>query len=251
MKVSIITVVYNSQDTVADALRSVAEQDYPDIQHIVIDGGSNDNTVDVISANLDRVSVFISEPDRGIYDAMNKGIDQADGDIIGFLNSDDVYAHKSVVSTIVDAIVDNNVDGCYANLIYLDDIRSSNIKRRWKSRDHEPGLCFKGWMPAHPTFYIKKAKFDQIGKFNIELGNQADLEFCARAFEIHKIKTVYHEEVWVKMRTGGVSQSNLITMLKSNWRSYKALRALGSGANPVMFFIRKFGGKIPQFFNTR
>ncbi len=249
MKVSIITVVYNSQETVADALQSVAEQDYPDIQHIVIDGGSSDNTVDVISENLDRVSSFISEPDRGIYDAMNKGVDRADGEIIGFLNSDDVFAHRSVVSTIVGAIADNNVDGCYANLIYLDDIRSSKIKRRWKSRDHEPGLCFKGWMPAHPTFYIKKAKFDQVGKFNIELGNQADLEFCARAFEIHKIQTIYCDDVWVKMRTGGASQSNLFTMIKSNWRSYVALRRLGSSYNPLMFFIRKFGTKIPQFFN--
>ena len=251
MKVSIITVVFNSANTVRDALLSVAEQDHDDIEHIVIDGASTDGSVEVIRQHSDGVAHFISEPDRGIYDAMNKGIKLASGDVIGFLNSDDVYANKSIVSKIVSAFQrkgNEDLESVYADLIYLDNLGDTKIRRRWMSRNYVPGLCFKGWMPAHPTLYIQSKKFREIGLFNTSLGNQADLEFCARAFELHKMSSLYFPEIWVRMRTGGASQSSVRTMIKSNWRSYRALRKLGMRRDPISFFLIKFGSKLPQFF---
>ena len=248
MKVTVITVVYNSVNTVEDALKSVAEQTHPDIEHIVIDGASDDGTVDVVNQYSSSITHFISEPDKGIYDAMNKGLNLASGDVIGFLNSDDVYANPSVLSDIVALHQDESLDACYANLVYVDDLSDSKIKRAWRSREYEPGLCFKGWMPAHPTLYIKRAMIEKVGSFDITLGNQADLEFCARAFEVHNMSSHYCRDNWVIMRTGGASQASLKSMVVSNWRSYKALKKLGLKRNPVSFFAIKFGTKLPQFF---
>lgn len=247
MKVSIITVVYNSAHTIKDALLSVSQQDYDDIEHVVIDGASTDGTGDVIRQNSNRVAQWLSEPDHGIYDAMNKGIKLASGDVIGFLNSDDVYADKSVISRVVSEL-EEGVDSVYADLVYVDNLSDKHIKRRWMSRSHVPGLCFKGWMPAHPTLYIKRDKFQQIGLFDNSLGNQADLQFCARAFEQHYMSSRYCPEIWVRMRTGGASQANLWSMVRSNWRSYLALRKLGMKRDPITFFAIKFGSKLPQFF---
>ena len=251
MKVSIITVVFDSVNTVRDALLSVADQDHDDIEHIVIDGASTDGSVAVIRQNSNRVAHFVSEPDQGIYDAMNKGLRLASGDIIGFLNSDDVYANRSVVSKIVSAFQrkgNEDLESVYADLIYLDNLGDTKIRRRWMSRNYVPGLCFKGWMPAHPTLYIRSKKFREIGLFNTSLGNQADLEFCARAFELHNMSSLYFSEIWVWMRTGGASQSSIRSMIKSNWRSYRALRHLGMKRDPISYFLIKFGSKLPQFF---
>ena len=248
MKISVITVVYNSVDTIEDALRSVANQDYQDIEHIVIDGASSDGSVDIIRQHSASIEHFVSETDQGIYDAMNKGLALASGDVVGFLNSDDVYATDDVLSKVAKAHANENIDAVYADLVYVDDLDDKHIKRRWLSRDYKPGLCFKGWMPAHPTLYIKRKVFNEIGGFDINLGNQADLEFCARAFEIHQISSHYFPEIWVRMRTGGASQSNIVSMIKSNWRSYKALCRLGMRKDPISFFLIKFASKLPQFF---
>lgn len=248
MKITVITVAYNSSNTIADALASVAEQTHPDIEHIIIDGGSTDNSMSIVKRYSAGLAHVVSEPDAGIYDAMNKGLDLASGDVVGFLNSDDVYAHDKVLSEIAQAHQDINVDACYANLVYVDDLSDTTIKRFWRSKQYSPGLCFTGWMPAHPTLYIKRDVLNKIGRFDITLGNQADLEFCVRAFEIHKISSWYCNTVWVRMRTGGVSQSAIWTMIKSNWRSYKALRKLGLKKNPMSFFVIKLGAKLPQFF---
>jgi len=254
MKITVITVVYNSVKTIADALKSVAEQTYPDIEHIVIDGASTDGTIELIKRYQrtgDNTSRFVSEPDQGIYDAMNKGLNLATGDVIGFLNSDDVYAHNEVLAEVAEIHHRRDIDGCYADLIYLNDLEDTQIKRFWRSREYQPGLCFRGWMPAHPTLYLKARVFERVGQFNIMLGNQADLEFCARAFELHHINTYYSPQIWVKMRTGGASQSSISAMVKSNWRSYKALKKLGLKRNPVSFFAVKFSAKLPQFFTKQ
>ncbi len=248
MKITVITVVFNSADTIEDALRSVAEQTHKDIEHIVIDGASNDGSQAIIERYHESLAHMVSEPDRGIYDAMNKGLRLATGEVIGFLNSDDVYADKDVLNKVAD-LHRQDIDACYADLIYLDDIRSDRVKRRWRSQDYRQGLCFSGWMPAHPTLYLKRSVFDRVGEFDVELGNQADLEFCARAFENVGISSVYVPEIWVKMRTGGASQANILTMIKSNWASYQALKKLGLRRDPIRFFIGKFGAKLPQFFS--
>ncbi len=247
--ISVITVVYNSVETVLDAIQSVASQNHPHIEHIVIDGASTDGTAELIAKHSGGLAHFISESDKGIYDAMNKGLSLATGDVIGFLNADDVYAHEDVLCDVARCHRNSDLQACYADLIYLDNINDTKVKRYWRSKVYKPGLCFTGWMPAHPTLYIKRRAFTQIGQFNIELGNQADLEFCARAFEIHKLSSEYVPSVWVKMRTGGVSQANILTMIRSNWASYLALKKLGSQRNPISFFVGKFGAKLPQFFN--
>ena len=248
MKVSIITVVFNGERTIADALKSVAAQDYPNIEHIVIDGASTDETLTVINANSAKVATIVSEPDSGIYDAMNKGIELATGDIIGLLNADDVFNDHSVISQVVEAHLDDHVDACYADLVYVKESDLSIVTRYWRSRKYKKGLCFSGWMPAHPTLYLKRRVYEQVGLYNTGLRYQADLEFCARAFDLHAISSLYIPKLWVRMRLGGVTNNSVGSMVKGNWESYLALRKLGLKRGPITYFVIKFGSKLPSFF---
>ncbi len=249
MKISIITVVFNAEQTIGDALRSVAGQTYPNIEHIVIDGASTDRTLEVIEANSNRVTRLVSEPDSGIYDAMNKGVELATGDVIGLLNADDVLQNDTVISQVAQAHQDPNLDACYADLVYVKAHDLSDVTRYWRSRDHQQGLCFKGWMPAHPTLYLKRRVYKKVGLFNTQLRYQSDLEFCARAFEIHAITSKYIPTLWVRMRLGGVTNNSLASMIKGNWESYLALRKLGLRRDPFSYFAIKFGAKLPSFFS--
>lgn len=251
MKVSIITVVYNAEHTIADAIASVADQQHSDIEHIVIDGASTDGTLAVIRANSESITHAISEPDSGIYDAMNKGIKLATGDVIGLLNADDVYQHSKVIAEAVDAHQDAGLDACYSDLVYVKADDLSQVTRYWRSREYVAGLCFKGWMPAHPTLFLKRRVYDKVGLFNTELNYQSDLEFCVRAFEHHKITSVYIPKLWVRMRLGGVTNGSFKTMVAGNWESYLALRKLGLKRDPISYFVIKFASKLPQFLNKR
>jgi len=247
VKISIITVVFNAEQTIADAIESVASQTYPDVEHIVIDGASTDGSLDIISRHKSTLAQLVSEPDTGIYDAMNKGITLASGDVIGLLNADDVLQDSSVLEQVAAAHQDESLDACYADLVYVKSDDLSQVVRYWRSREHIAGLCFNGWMPAHPTLYLKKRVYDRVGLFNTSLRYQSDLEFCARAFEVHSIRSRYIDKLWVRMRMGGVTNNSFSTMWKGNWESYKALRALGLKRNPMSYFIVKFAAKIPQF----
>jgi len=247
MKISVITVVFNAEQTIGDALKSVAAQSHPDVEHIVIDGASTDNTLAVIKQHAGNIAQFVSEPDTGIYDAMNKGIKLATGDVIGLLNADDVYQDDSVLTQVATAHSDFELDACYADLVYVKVNDLSIVTRYWRSQAYSKGLCFKGWMPAHPTFYLKRRVYERVGLYNAKLDYQADLEFCARAFEVHNISSVYLPELWVRMRMGGVTNASLSTMLKGNWESYKALKKLGLKRNPISYFTLKFAEKLPQF----
>lgn len=249
MKVSIITVVFNAEHTVADAIASVAKQSHNDIEHIVIDGASTDGTLNVINANSGTIAHIISEPDTGIYDAMNKGVRLATGDIVGLLNADDVYEHDDVIAEVVEAHQDPLLDACYSDLVYVKADDLSQVTRYWRSKEYVKGLCFKGWMPAHPTLFLKRHVYDKVGLFNTELDYQADLEFCARAFELHSISSFYIPKLWVRMRLGGVTNGSIKTMVMGNWESYLALRKLGLKRDPISYFLIKFSSKLPQFFN--
>jgi glycosyltransferase involved in cell wall biosynthesis len=251
MKVSIITVVFNAEQTIADALRSVASQTHLDIEHIVIDGASTDRTLEVIEANAEHVTTLISEPDKGIYDAMNKGLKLATGDVVGLLNADDVLQDESVISQVAEAHRDPELDACYADLVYVKQDDVSQVTRYWRSQSHRKGLCFNGWMPAHPTFYLKRRVYQQVGLFNTGLRYQSDLEFCARVFEVHSISSLYIPKLWVRMRLGGVTNNSFGSMLKGNWESYLALRKLGLKKDPISYFVIKFGSKIPSFFSRK
>ncbi len=239
LRVSVITVVYNGASTIADTLDSVAQQSYPDIEHIVIDGASSDSTVEVVR-RYPHISQLISEPDQGIYDAMNKGVAAATGDVIVLLNADDHYQHDDVVQLAVNALQDNQVDACYADLVYVKTNDVDIVTRYWTSQAHRPGLCFSGWMPAHPTLFMRRSVYDKVGLFNIALKYQADLEFCARVFEVHGTSSVYVPQIWVRMRMGGVTNGSLKTMLQGNWESYQALKRLGLRSG----FFRYFGAKL-------
>jgi len=248
VKISIITVVFNAEETIGDAIQSVAAQTYKDVEHIVVDGASTDGTPDVIRQYQSQLATVISEPDNGIYDAMNKGIQAATGDVIGLLNADDVFEDESVLEQVARAHRDQALDACYADLVYVRAHDTSQVVRYWRSRNHYAGLCFKGWMPAHPTFYVKKRVYDQVGLYDTTLNYQSDLEFCARAFEQHSIRSRYIPSLWVRMRLGGVTNNSFQTMWRGNWESYFALKKLGLKRNPVTYFLLKFSAKLPQFF---
>ena len=247
MKITVITVVRNAQDTIADTIKSVASQNYSDVEHIIIDGASTDKTLDVIESLKGSISCLVSEPDDGLYDAMNKGIGLATGDVIGMLNADDVYQNDAVLQQVADAHRDKDLDACYANLVYVQKADLTVVTRHWFSRKHKPGLCFTGWMPAHPTLYLKKRVYHQVGFYNTNLNYQADLEFCARAFDVHKISSRFIPMLWVRMRLGGVTNNKFTDIVKGNWESYQALKELGLKRNPVSYFTIKLASKIPQY----
>lgn len=247
MKVSIITICYNSQETLEDTIKSVLAQDYTDIEYIIIDGASKDNTPKIIEKYKNSISHVTSEPDKGIYDAMNKGVKKASGDLVGILNSDDFYANSSVISNIVDAINKNNSDSIYADLVYVDRLNPKKIIRTWKSGEYKHNLFLKGWMPPHPTFFVKKWVYEKYGKYNTSLKSAADYEFMLRVMHRHSISTSYLPETITKMRTGGESNVSLNNRLRANREDRKAWKL--NGLKPNLFtLIRKPLSKIKQFF---
>jgi len=246
MKFSIITVCYNSARTLADTLASVREQLYPDIEHIVVDGASSDASVEIIRTNGQRVATFVSEPDRGIYDAMNKGIHLATGEVVGFLNSDDVFAHEDVVSRIAYAMLEPSIDACYGDLVYVSKENMNKVVRYWKSREYQPGLCAKGWMPAHPTFYARRAVYQCYGGFDLNLKLQADFEMALRLLDIARIRTVYLPEILVRMRAGGASNASFRNVIQGNIEAARACRKHGLPGG-FRFVAGKILSRIPQF----
>jgi len=222
MKVSIVTVVYNSENTIKDAIESVLNQTYKNIEYIIIDGASTDRTVEIIKSYRNKINKFVSEPDKGIYDAMNKGIKLATGDIVGILNSDDVYADNNVIETIANTFQKNDYDAIYGDLIYVDKENLDKVIRYWKSNPFEKGLFQKGWHPAHPTFFVKREIYDRYGLFNLDFKIAADYELMLRFMERYNIGTYYIPEVLVKMRVGGESNRSLKNILKANIECYKA-----------------------------
>lgn len=247
MKISIITVVLNARHTITDALQSVAHQTHDNIEHIVIDGGSTDGTLEILTTHQAQLSKLVSEPDSGLYDAMNKGLQLATGDVIGILNADDVYQDETVLHQVANAHADDSLDACYADLVYVRQQNLDKVVRYWRSMDHTEGLCFKGWMPAHPTLFLKQRVYHTVGLFDTRLRFQADLEFCARAFELHKISSVYIPKLWVRMRMGGVTNNSLKSIVKGNWESYRALKRIGLRRNPISYFMVKFASRLRQY----
>jgi glycosyltransferase involved in cell wall biosynthesis len=247
VKVSIITICYNSQETLEDTIKSVLAQDYNDIEYIIIDGASKDNTPKIIEKYKNCISHVTSEPDKGIYDAMNKGVEKANGDLVGILNSDDFYANNSVISNIVAAINKNNSDSIYADLVYVDRMNPKKTIRTWRSGEYKHNLFLKGWMPPHPTFFVKKWVYEKYGKYNTSLKSAADYEFMLRVLHKHGISTSYFPETITKMRTGGESNASLNNRLRANSEDRKAWKL--NGLKPNLFtLIRKPLSKIKQFF---
>lgn len=227
MKISIITVVYNGASTLRSCIDSVLSQDYSSVEYIIVDGQSKDGTVDLVKAYGSRIDQFISEPDKGIYDAMNKGLKLATGDVIGILNADDFYASNTVISDIVKEMKVTNADGAYGDLEYVDAINNDLVKRSWKSGAYKINSFMNGWMPPHPTFFLKKTVYEAKGGFRLDLGSAADYELMLRMIHKEAIKLAYVPKVLVKMRMGGVSNSNLSNRLAANRNDRKAWEVNG------------------------
>jgi len=246
MKVTIITPTFNSAATVRDTLQSVAAQSYGAIEHIIVDGRSQDETLEFISA-FPHVSKVISEQDLGIFDAMNKGITQAQGDIIGILNSDDIYSSSEVIQQVVQIFQTTSSDALYANLVYTRREDTSKVVRRWVSGNYARTNFYRGWMPPHPTFFVKRSIYEQFGKYNLDFKNAADYELMLRFLFKENIKVTYLPIELVRMRVGGASNRSLRSRISSNRMDALAWKV--NGLKPKWYtFIRKPLSKLKQYF---
>jgi glycosyltransferase involved in cell wall biosynthesis len=245
MKISVITATYNSAATVRDTLTSICRQDHPDIEHIIIDGRSTDGTLGIV-AHFPHVAKIVSEKDKGIYDAMNKGIRLATGDVIGILNSDDIYIDSSVLSAVATAFADPDVMTVYADLQYVDADNPDRIKRTWITGPFRKSSFYYGWMPPHPTFFVRREVYERTGLFNTDLRSAADYELMLRILLKHGVPAYYIPRVIVKMRAGGVSNASLGNRLRANREDRLAWKL--NGLRPYFFTLYlKPLRKITQF----
>ena len=224
MKVTIITVTLNSARFLEESIRSVIEQDFSDIEHIVIDGGSTDGTLTIIEKYRSHIAKYVSEKDNGMYDAINKGMKIAGGDIIGILNSDDILASPDVITTIVAGFDEPEVDAVYGDLVYVDPLNISKIKREWKGLEFKRSRFKYGWMPAHPTFYFRKNLLEKFGYYETHYFTASDYEFMARYLFYFRVKAEYIPKLIVKMRTGGMSNISISKRLRANRRDFLAMK---------------------------
>ena len=220
-QLSIITTTYNSADTLADCIKSVHSQTHS-VEHIVIDGASSDSTPVILDQYKDHLAKIVSEPDRGMYDGLNKGIKLATGEIIGLLHADDFYPSNDILEKVIDAFKETDVEACYGDLVYVDSMDTEKVVRYWRSDDYDPQKFFNGWMPPHPTLFLRRSVYEKYGIFNLELGSAADYELMLRFLLKYKIKTVYIPEILVHMRTGGISNASVRNRLKANRMDRKA-----------------------------
>ena len=249
MKISIITVVYNNKSYLEDAILSVKNQTYKNIEHIIVDGGSTDGTVEIIKKHSKLISNWISEPDSGIYDAMNKGINLSTGELIGILNSDDIYFHENVIKNVVSLFKQQKMDGCYGDLIYVSENLKNTI-RHWKSSEYKKGLFKSGWMPPHPTFFVRKKIYERFGDFNCSFKISADYELMLRFIEKNHICIYYVPEILIKMRVGGKSNRGIMNLIRKSLEDYKAWKVNGLKISPVIVLKKPFS-KLNQFFKLK
>ena len=249
MKISIITVTYNSASVISNCLQSVKSQKHADIEHIIVDGASTDGTLSFLESKREQLNTLISEADEGIYDAMNKGIKIANGDIIGILNSDDFCANNEVLSKVADIFTNNHsLDACYSDLVYVDQFNTSKIIRYFKSCNFISGLFAKGWCPPHPTFFVRRSIFERFGSFDLNYSIASDVDLMMRFLEVHKINVFYIPEIWVKMRMGGTTNKNLKNIWAQNKEIIFSLKKNNLQVNIISFFFHKVISRSKQFF---
>lgn len=247
LKISIITVCYNSSATIETTLQSVVSQDYEQIEYIIIDGNSTDDTLSIVHRYKEKISKIVSEHDEGIYFAINKGIALATGDVIAILHADDFYASDQVVSTVMNVFREELVDTVYGDLQYVSRNQPFRVIRNWKAGVFNKELFLKGWMPPHPSFFVKKNCYERYGLFNTMLKSSADYELMLRLLYKEKCSAAYINEVLVKMRTGGQSNKSLRNRLQANREDKKAWKI--NGLDPeLLTLIRKPLSKLKQFF---
>ena len=243
---SIITVTYNAGAVITDNLSSISCQTLLPEQ-IVIDAESSDSTRELVSSIKHHHVKIISEPDNGIYDAMNKGIQLAKGDVLGFLNADDFYASGEVIEKVTRMFEDQSVDACYGDLCYVDSANTAKAVRYWRSGPYQPKSFYWGWMPPHPTFFVRRRVYEQYGVFNLDLGSAADYELMLRFMLKYEVKARYIPEVLVKMRVGGVSSRSIKNRLLANRNDRRAWEVNGLHPYPWTLLLKPIR-KIPQWF---
>ena len=244
--ISIITATYNAENTLPTCLESVRSQ-VADVEHIVIDGGSTDATLDIANRHKDSISKLVSEPDQGIYDAMNKGIGMATGEVIGMLNADDYYPSDDILSRVIDVFDDESIQACYGDLVYVDSKQPNKVKRYWQAGDFDRKQFYWGWMPPHPTFFVRASVYEKYGLFNLNLGSAADYEIMLRFLLKHQINVAYLPTVMVHMLTGGVSNANVSNRLAANRMDRKAWEVNGLKPYPWTLYAKPLR-KIGQWF---
>ena len=247
MKISIITAVYNREATIADAIKSVASQNCGDLEHVVIDGMSSDGTSEIVNANRATIDVSIREPDSGIYDALNKGIAASSGDVVGFLHADDLFADDSVIQRIQQKFQSGDYDAVYADLTYVAFEDPNRVIRYWESGDYFISKFRYGWMPPHPTVYVKREIYEKFGAYRTDHGSAADYECMVRLMFRHQISVGYIPEVAVNMRVGGESNASIKNRVNANLADRNAWTENGLRPPFGLRFTKPFR-KIPQFF---
>jgi glycosyltransferase involved in cell wall biosynthesis len=240
MKITIITVAYNAAATIRDTIESVASQSYPHIEYIVVDGASTDGTGQILSENADRIDVCLSEPDEGLYDAMNKGIALATGDYIGILNADDIYVDEGVISRVVDVLENDQTDVVFADLVYVRSDDMSKVVRRYSSKGFHPSKFAYGWMPAHPTCFIKRSCYERYGLYKTDYAIAADYELLIRMLYVNKVSYSYIPEVLIKMRLGGLSTVSLRSNIVLNNEILRGCLENGIKTNYIKIYSKYF-----------
>jgi glycosyltransferase len=247
MKISIITSVWNNKETIKDAIGSVLSQTYKNIEYIVVDGASNDGTIDIVQSYGDKISKFVSEKDKGIYDGLNRGVKLATGDVVAFLHSDDIYDSESILEEVIKVFEsDKDLDGVYGDLVYTPKNDTDKVLRYWKSKEYDNSLLAKGWMPAHPTLFLKREVYEKYGGFDLDFKIAADYDFMLRVLK-SGIKVKYIPKILYKMRVGGESNKSIKNIMLKSREDLKALKKNNVGG--ILTLMIKNLSKIKQFIN--
>ena len=245
MKISIVTVVYNNCDTISAAIESIISQSHSEIELVVVDGASTDGTVEILRSYESRIAALVSEPDNGIYDALNKGIDLCTGDVVGFLHSDDLLADENAIARVARVMDDIEIDAVYGDLVYVQKSDPTKVVRTWRSGAYSVNMLSSGWMPPHPTFYARRAVYQRLGKFDATYRIAADYD-CMLRFLRANIRVEYVPYLQVRMRVGGTSNRSLANIVRKSREDLRALRTNNVGG--VFALLGKNLRKLPQFF---
>lgn len=244
-KVSVIIASFNSANTIGQTIDSILTQTWRNIEIIVIDGSSTDDSLEIVKSYGSRINTVISERDMGVYDAMNKGIVRASGEIIGFLNSDDIFSSNETVAAIAEAFLDDSVSVCFGDVVYCSgDL--SRVLRMWRTGEFRSGIFFQGWSPPHPTFYVRRDVFHDVGMFDLSYSLAADFDFMLRCLEVNRRGSRYLPQVLVKMRVGGLTNRSFVNIVRQNIEILRSLRANTGKSRSVTFALSKAWRKLSE-----
>lgn len=245
LQITVITAVFNRAATLGEALASVHGQTWPEIEHVIIDGGSTDGSLEILKAHRRGIARLVSEPDGGLYDALNKGIRHASGDVVGFMHADDAYASPQALEHVAKAFEDPSVGAVYGDLVYVNKNDASHVVRYWRAGPYSRHRLANGWMPPHPTFYVRRELYSKLGAFNTRYRIAADYENMLRILWGGGVHAAYIPEVLVRMRTGGISNRSLLNMVQKSCEDFSAMRQNGIGG--LQGVLLKNVTKLPQF----